>query len=165
MVGGALTRASVFRVGLGVGRTFIVSGSRTRPSHSCDGWVCDLGVVSAPLIFGLTRRSGAFAGGLLTFALVSGFQLAQHNRGKCHFFSASFPSQLDVMVGDALARTSALHEKPQTNNVKKKWLVMPKKTQEKPHYFCVFFGITSYFFLVPITVFFGTQVRGSSEIT
>ena len=45
MVGGALARASVLRVVLGVGRALIASGSRTRPSHSCDGWVCDLGVV------------------------------------------------------------------------------------------------------------------------
>jgi hypothetical protein len=66
-------------------------------------------VVGAPLIFGLARRAGAFAGGLLTFALVSGFQLAQHNRGKCHFFSAAFPSQLEAMVGGALTRASALH--------------------------------------------------------
>jgi len=109
MVGGALARASALRVGLGVGRAFIASGSRTRPSHSCDGWVGDLGVVGAPLIFGLARRAGAFAGGLLTFALVPGFQLAQHNRGKCHFFSAAFSSQLEAMVGGALARASALH--------------------------------------------------------
>jgi hypothetical protein len=47
MVGGALARASTLRVGLGVGRALIASGSRTRPSHSCDGWVCDLGVVGA----------------------------------------------------------------------------------------------------------------------
>ena len=97
------------RVGLGVGRAFIASGSHTHPSHSCNGWVGDLGVVGDPLIFGLPRRTGAFAGGLLTFALVPGFQLAQHNRGKCHFFSAAFPSQLEAMVGGALARASALH--------------------------------------------------------
>ena len=75
MVGGTLVRVSDLRVGLGVGRALIVSGSRTRPSHSCDGWVCDLGVVGVLSIFGLTCRSGAFAGGLLTFVLVSGFQL------------------------------------------------------------------------------------------
>ena len=102
-------RASVLRVVLGVGRALIASGSRTRPSHSCDGWVCDLGVVGAPLIFGLARGAGAFAGGLLTFALVSGLQLAQHNCGKCHFFSAAFPSQTEAMVGGALARASVLH--------------------------------------------------------
>jgi hypothetical protein len=71
--------------------------------------VGDLGVVGDPLIFGLPRRTGAFAGGLLTFALVSGFQLAQHNRGKCHFFIAAFSSQLEVMVGGALARASVLN--------------------------------------------------------
>ena len=75
MVGGALVRASALRVGLGVGRALIASGSRTRPSHSCDGWVCDLGVVGALSIFGLACRSGAFAGGLVTFVLVSGLQI------------------------------------------------------------------------------------------
>ena len=44
MVGG-LVRVSTLSVGLGVGGVIIVSGSRTRPSHSCDGWVCDVGVV------------------------------------------------------------------------------------------------------------------------
>jgi hypothetical protein len=66
-------RASALSVGLGVGRALITSGSCTRPSYSCDGWVCDLGVVGAPLIFGLTRGAGAFDGRLLTFPLVSGF--------------------------------------------------------------------------------------------
>ena len=66
MVGVTLTRASVLCVGFGVGRVIIVSGSHTRPSHSCDGWVCDLGVVGVLSIFGLSRRAGAFAGGLLT---------------------------------------------------------------------------------------------------
>ena len=108
MVGGALVRASALRVGLGVGRALIASGSRTRPSHSCDGWVCDLGVVGDLSIFGLTRRTVTFAGGLLTFALVSGFQLAEHNRGQCHFRSAAFSSQLEAMVGGALARASVL---------------------------------------------------------
>jgi hypothetical protein len=46
MVGGVLTRDSVLCVGLGVGGVTVASGSRARPSHSCDGWVCDLGVVS-----------------------------------------------------------------------------------------------------------------------
>ena len=46
-----------------------------------DGWVGGLGAVSASSIFGLVRRTGAFTGGLLTFALVSGLQLAQHNCG------------------------------------------------------------------------------------
>ena len=109
MVGGALVRASALRVGLGVGRALIASGSRTRPSYSCDGWVCDLGVVGVPLIFGLSRGSGTFAGGLLTFTLASGFQLAQHNCGKYHFFSGAFPSQLETMVGGALERVSSLH--------------------------------------------------------
>jgi hypothetical protein len=97
-VDGALARVSTLHVGLGVGGSTIASGSRVRTSHSCDGWVCDLCVVGVPLIFGLARRSGSFAGGLMTSGLVSGFQLAQHNRGKCHFFSATFHSQLEAMV-------------------------------------------------------------------
>ncbi len=71
--------------------------------------MCDLGVVGVPLIFGLTRRTGDFPGGLLTFALVSGFQLAQHNHGKCHFFREVFSSQLEAMVGGTLTRVSDLH--------------------------------------------------------
>ena len=55
MVGGALARASALRVGLGVGGAAVASGSRARPSHSCDGWVCDLGAVGASSIFGLVR--------------------------------------------------------------------------------------------------------------
>jgi hypothetical protein len=80
MVGGSLTRALVLRVGLGVGRSLVTSGSLTLPPHSCDGWVYDLGVVGVPSIFGLTRRSRNFAGGLLTFVLVSGFQVTQRDR-------------------------------------------------------------------------------------
>jgi hypothetical protein len=38
-----------------------------------------------------------------------GLQVLEHNRGKCHFFSAAFPSQLETMVGGVLPRTSALH--------------------------------------------------------
>ena len=37
MVGGDLVRASVLRVGLGVGRVLIASGSHIHPSYSCDG--------------------------------------------------------------------------------------------------------------------------------
>ena len=66
MVGGALARASAFRVGLGVGGAAVASGSRARPSHSCGGWVCDLGAVGASLIFGLVRGAGAFAAVLPT---------------------------------------------------------------------------------------------------
>ncbi len=67
-----------------------------------------LGAVGASSIFGLVRRAGAFTGGLLTFALVSGLQLAQLNCGTCHFFSAAFSSQLEAKVGGALARASDL---------------------------------------------------------
>ena len=53
--------------------------------------------------------AGAFTGGLLTFASVSGIQLAQHNcSNKCYFVSAAFPSRLEAMVGDNLARVLAL---------------------------------------------------------
>jgi hypothetical protein len=55
-----LSRGSVLRIGLGVGGTVIVSGSNTRPSHSCDGWVCDLGTVGVSSIFGWVRGAGAF---------------------------------------------------------------------------------------------------------
>ena len=68
-----------------------------------------MGVVGAPLMFGLARGSGACAGGLLTFTSVSGFHLAGRNCGKCHFFSGAFPSQLEVMVVGALSRASALN--------------------------------------------------------
>ena len=71
--------------------------------------VCDLGVVGVPLIFGLSPGTGSFVGGLLTFTLVSGFQLARRNCGTCHFFSAAFPSQLESMVGGVLSRTSVLN--------------------------------------------------------
>ena len=57
---------------------------------------------------GWARGAGASTGGLLTFALVSGLQLAQINCGTCHFFSAAFSSRLEAMVGGALARASAL---------------------------------------------------------
>jgi hypothetical protein len=59
-----------WRVGLGVGGTTVVSGSCVHPSNSCDGWVCDLGVVGVSLIFGLIRGAGAFAPVLPTFVLL-----------------------------------------------------------------------------------------------
>jgi hypothetical protein len=63
-------------VGLGVGGVAVASGSRTRPSYSCDGWVCDLGAVGDSPIFGLIRRDGAFVAVLPTFVLVSRMKLA-----------------------------------------------------------------------------------------
>jgi hypothetical protein len=48
-----------------------VSGSRVHLSYSCDGWVCDLGVVDVSSIFGLVRGSGTFVWVLPTFVLVS----------------------------------------------------------------------------------------------
>ncbi len=68
MVGGSLTRASALHVGVGVGGAAIASGSRARPTHSCDGWVGDLGAVGASSIFGWIRRPGAFAAVLPTFS-------------------------------------------------------------------------------------------------
>jgi hypothetical protein len=55
----------------------IVSGSRARPSYSCDGWVGDLGVVGVSSIFGLVRGSGSFVVVLPTFVLVSRIHLGQ----------------------------------------------------------------------------------------
>ena len=74
-----------------------------------DGWVCGLGAVGALSTFGLVRRVGAFTGGLMTFASVSGIQLAQQYRGnKCHSSEQRFPSRLEAMVDDTLARVSTL---------------------------------------------------------
>ena len=75
MVDGALERAWVLRVGLGVGGTVITSGSRARPTHSCDRWVCDLGVVGVSSIFGWVRGSGVFTEVIPTFVLVSRMHL------------------------------------------------------------------------------------------
>jgi hypothetical protein len=55
-----------------------------------------------------TSRTFRFAKQVVTFVLVSGFQFAQHNRGLCHFRRETFSSQLEPMVGGALARVSAL---------------------------------------------------------
>ena len=52
MVGGALAGGSSLRVGLGVGGAAVASGSRARPSHSCDEWMGDLSAVGASSIFG-----------------------------------------------------------------------------------------------------------------
>ena len=84
MVDDTLTRVSSFRVVLGVGETVIVPGLRTSPSHSCDGWVCGLGVVGVSSIFGLVRGAGAFAAMLPTFVLVS-----RMHRGHGHFLSGA----------------------------------------------------------------------------
>jgi hypothetical protein len=108
MVGGARARVSALRVGLGVGGAAVASGSRARPSHSCDGWVCDLGAMGASSIFGLVRGAGAFAAVLPTFVLVSRMQLAQQYRGNGHFLSAASSSRHEAMVGGARARVSAL---------------------------------------------------------
>jgi pSer/pThr/pTyr-binding forkhead associated (FHA) protein len=108
MVDGALERGSAFRVGLGVSGEVIVSGSCDHPSHSCDGWVCDLGVVDDSSIFGLVRGAGAFAAVLLTFVLVSRMHLVQQYRGNGHFLSTSLSSRHEVMVSGTLTRVSAL---------------------------------------------------------
>jgi hypothetical protein len=107
MVGGALTRASSFRVGLGVGGAVIAPGLGACPSRSCDGWVCGLGEVVVSLVFGLVRGSGAFAAVLPSFALVSRMPFARHNHGFGHFFRATSSSRREAMVVVALARASA----------------------------------------------------------
>jgi hypothetical protein len=94
MVNGALTRGSVLRVDLGVSGTVVTSGSRDRPSHSCDGWVCDLVVVDVSSIFGLVRGSGDFVVVIPTFVLVSRIQLAQQDRDNDHFLRST--SQINV---------------------------------------------------------------------
>jgi hypothetical protein len=86
---------------------FLSAGLRTCPSRSCDGWVCGLGAVGVSLVFGLVRGTGAFAAVLPSFALVSGMSFAQHNRGFGHFFSASFSSRREAMVGGSLTRALA----------------------------------------------------------
>ncbi len=73
---GAPCRGLRLCVGLGVSGATVASGSRTRPSHKCDGWVCDLGEVGTTLVFGLVRGTGAFAAVLQTFVLVSRMQFA-----------------------------------------------------------------------------------------
>ena len=62
---------------------------RARPSHSCDGWVGDLGVVGTSSIFGLVRGTGSFVVVLPTFVLVSRIHLDEQYRGHGHFLSAS----------------------------------------------------------------------------
>jgi hypothetical protein len=106
-VGGALTRVSAFRVGLGVVGSVIVPGLCSCPSRSCDGWVCGLGTVGASLVFGLVRGSGAFSTVLPSFALVSRMSFAHHNHDFGHFFKTTSSSRRETMVGGALSRTSA----------------------------------------------------------
>jgi hypothetical protein len=108
MVDGALARGSTLRVGLDVSGVVIVSGSRAHPSHSCDGWVGDLGTVGVSSIFGLVREAGAFVVVFPTFVLLSRIQLAQQYRGNDHFLSAAPSSRHETMVGDALTRISVL---------------------------------------------------------
>ncbi len=108
MVGGSLAMASALHVGVGVGGAAIACGSRARPTHSCDGCVCDLGAVGDSSIFGWVRWAGAFAAVLPTFVLVSRMQLAQQYRGNCHFLSAASSSRHKTMVGGSLTRASAL---------------------------------------------------------
>ena len=103
---GALVRDSVFRVGLGVGGAVIAPGLRARPLHSCDGWVCGLGVVGVSLVIGLVRGSGAFATVFPSFPLVSRMPFAQHKRVSGHFFSTASSSRRETMVGGSLARVS-----------------------------------------------------------
>jgi hypothetical protein len=85
MVVVTLSRTSALRSCLGDGGTDISSGSHTHPSHSCDGWVGDLGVVDTSSIFGLVRGSGDFTVVLPTFFLVSRMQLTEQYRDNVHF--------------------------------------------------------------------------------
>ena len=75
MVGGALTRASAVRVGLGVAGAVIAPGLSASLSRSCDVWVCGLGAVGVSSIFWWVRGTGGFAVVLPTFFLVSRIHL------------------------------------------------------------------------------------------
>ncbi len=96
---------STFRVSLGVGGSVVVSGSC--PSHSCDGWVGDLGVVGVSSIFGLIRGSRTFTVVLPTFVLVSRMHLAQQYRVNGQFLNTTSSSRHEPMVV-VLSRVSAL---------------------------------------------------------
>ncbi len=78
MVGGALTRTPTLNVGLGIGRSLITSGSRTCPSPSCDGWVCDLGVVGAPFDIRVVTYDRGLSWGVTDFCF--SFRLKGFNR-------------------------------------------------------------------------------------
>jgi hypothetical protein len=93
MTTGVLVSPLSFRVVLGVGGTTVASGSRPHPSHSCDGWVCDLGAVGVSLIFGLIRGPGSFDTVLPTFVLVSRIHLAQQYRDNDHFLRTESSSR------------------------------------------------------------------------
>jgi hypothetical protein len=93
MVGGSLSRASTFRVDLGVGGEVIAPGFRAYPSHSCDGWVCALGEVGVSLVFGLVRGCGVFGVVIPSFVLVSRMSFAQRYRDYATSFSATSSSR------------------------------------------------------------------------
>ncbi len=67
-----------------------------------DGWVGGLGAVGVSSIFGLVRRTGAFAVMLPTFVLVSRMYLVQQYRGNGHFLSTASSSRRETMVGGSL---------------------------------------------------------------
>ncbi len=90
----------------GVGGVAVDSGSRARPSHSCDGWVCDLGAVVTSSIFGLVRGTGTFTVVCPTFVLVSRMKLVEQYRGNDHFLSAASSSRREAVVGGAPTRVS-----------------------------------------------------------
>ncbi len=95
---------------MGVGGSVIVSGSRVRPTYSCDGWVCDLGTVGSSSIFGWVRGDGVFTVVIPTFVLVSRIHLAQQYRVNGHFLSAASSSRHKAMVGVALTRVSVFFD-------------------------------------------------------
>jgi hypothetical protein len=108
MVVVTLSRGSTLSVGLGVGGETVTSGSCAHPSHSCDGCVCDFGVVGVSSIFGLVREVGAFTTVSPTFVLVSRMQLVQQYRVNDHFLIAASSSRHEEMVDDTLTKGSAL---------------------------------------------------------
>ncbi len=91
-----------FAFDLGVGGAVIASGSRGHPTHSCDRWVGDLGVVDSSSIFGWVRGTGVFTTVLPTFVLVSRMKY----RANGHFLSPSSFSRHKAMVGGVLTRDS-----------------------------------------------------------
>jgi hypothetical protein len=95
-----------FRVDLVVGESTVSCGSHSRSSHSCDGWVRDLGVVDDSSIFGLIRGTGVFTVVLPVFDLVSRIQIAQQYRDNDHFLNTVSSSRHETMVVRALTRTS-----------------------------------------------------------
>jgi hypothetical protein len=86
----------VLSVGLSVDGEVITSVCHTRPAYSCDGWVCDLGVVGVSSIFVWVRGTGTFTPVIPTFVLVSRMQIAEQYRGIDHFLSSTSSSRRET---------------------------------------------------------------------